>query len=276
MSNNSNMIEIRPGEAQHAYRHCEHDSLQYHFFTEGNFYAARLFLTPSLDHTSMWCYDGQARELFSSTAKIHQCASTHPDVKVDALSLKAEESGGAITLASPGSSIDIKFAVHDAYAWQEPIGTVLHQPNLTCEITHNERKMTGVGYCKRYCWNGAPHHWGYRFFHGAGVEHSDFVWTADATFGTKKYAYFKVLTRGGILLAAAIPDSCHRDDGAYATIDGRRYTLRAESLGEWETRLLSKSMDSLMTQRFCRMTLSDGQESIEGYAVNELCFGTLG
>ena len=270
----SDTIKIRPAEAQPEFCKCEHDSLQYHFFANGRCYAARLFVTPTLHHTSLWFYNGIVQQAFISEANIHQTSSKTPDVQVDSFTLNSDDKQGTISITD--SNLHIHFQVNESYAWSEPIGTVVHQPNLTCSIVHDDESMSGVGYCKRYCWNGFPSHWGYRFFHGSSHKHSDFVWTADATFGTKKYAYFKVLKANGELLAARVPDSCHRDNAAYATVDGAHYSLRTEILGTWETRLQSSTMDSQMTQHYCSMTLSNGQESIQGVALNELCFGTLG
>ena len=52
--------------------------------------------------------------------------------------------------------------------------------------------------------------------------------------------------------------------------------MELKEIGIWDTPLKSDDMDSLMTQRFCRSTIHHGDSTESGYAVNELCFGTLG
>ena len=60
-------IEVLPAQAQPRYRQCAHDSLQYHFFAGRHVFAARLFLTESLEHSSVWMYEDGVEELFSSS-----------------------------------------------------------------------------------------------------------------------------------------------------------------------------------------------------------------
>lgn len=52
-----------------------HDHLQYHFFFEGLFVQARVFLTPSLEEHSLWIFDhhsGKVVELESSSESMQQ------------------------------------------------------------------------------------------------------------------------------------------------------------------------------------------------------------
>mgnify|MGYP001292389097 FL=1 len=74
---------------------------------------------------------------------------------------------------------------------------------------------------------------------------------------------------------ANLEDSAHRDDAVYGVVDGVRYKVEMEEIGTWDTPLKSDDMDSMMTQRFCRSTIRRGDSVETGYAVNELCFGTL-
>ena len=118
-------------------------------------------------------------------------------------------------------------------------------------------------------------HWGYRFVHATDDDHSWVVWSADATFAHKKYAYFKLCDGNGDLHEADIKDSAHRDDSIFGVIDGREYEIKLEELGTWETLLHNARMNSQMRQRFCKSTLIRTGESTGGFAVNETCFGTL-
>merc|ERR1719408_417278 len=52
-----------------------HDHLQYHFFFEGLFVQARVFLTPSLEEHSLWIFDheeGKVKELLNSSERMAQ------------------------------------------------------------------------------------------------------------------------------------------------------------------------------------------------------------
>ena len=118
-------------------------------------------------------------------------------------------------------------------------------------------------------------HWGYRFLHTTPHDHSFALWSADATFGHNKYAYFHIVDACGRHRSAALKDSAHRDDVIYGVVDGSEYMVTLEELGVWETLLCSDQMDSQMRQRFCKTTIHHDGHSHTGYGINETCFGTL-
>ena len=54
-----------------AFGFYEHDSLQYHFFSENIVFSLRLFHTNTLDHASAWLYDGKKlNEIYKSSNKL--------------------------------------------------------------------------------------------------------------------------------------------------------------------------------------------------------------
>ena len=65
----------------------------------------------------------------------------------------------------------------------------------------------------------------------------------------------------------------------YATIDGGKYHVHVDVIGAWETDYVSagNATNSRMQLRYCALTLTlpNGQV-VQGKALNERCFGTLG
>ena len=102
------------------------------------------------------------------------------------------------------------------------------------------------------------------------------VWMADATFGDNKYNYFKVLTDDGKFNQAAKQDTWQQADAGYAIVDGNRWAVEVETLGEWwETMLENDAMKSNMQQRFCRLRFTYNGQVLHGRAINERCYGTV-
>merc|ERR1740121_875630 len=67
-----------------------HDHLQYHFFFEGLFVQARVFLTPSLEEHSLWIYDhsvGKVEELVNSSEPLRQDEGGHLSITSSRLHL---------------------------------------------------------------------------------------------------------------------------------------------------------------------------------------------
>ncbi|CAK9019733.1 unnamed protein product [Durusdinium trenchii] len=141
---------------------------------------------------------------------------------------------------------------------------VIHRPDLELSMT----------YSKRYFGHYGPH-WGYRFIQSS--------WTADATFrlgeGEAKYNYFKLLDgNSGELIQADSRDTYQQDSEAFATIDGRQYVAEISPLGEWMHDYKGGETNSRMQLRYCKIRLRSTAfaEPLEGYALNERCFGVLG
>ena len=56
-----------------AFGFYEHDSLQYHFFSDNIVFSLRLFHTKTLDHASAWLYDGKKlTEVYRSNSQLKQ------------------------------------------------------------------------------------------------------------------------------------------------------------------------------------------------------------
>ena len=122
---------------------------------------------------------------------------------------------------------------------------------MSATITYLGETFRGLAYCKRYHFQGEPiRYWGYRFVHGTVDDYKWSLWTADATFGFSKHAYFRTIDTDGRVLEAGPRDSCHRDDHCYGEIDGTKYDVELESLGVWDTVLRSPEMDTQLRQRF--------------------------
>ncbi len=80
----------------------------------------------------------------------------------------------------------------------------------------------------------------------------------------------------GFHLSADPLDSYHKADLVYAKIEGRKLEVVIEEIARWETLLQSRSMESLLRQRYCKMTFKQNGKVEKGVALNEICFGTLG
>ena len=256
-----------------------HDILQYHVFCEDRYYAARVFWTETLWHHSAWVYDGGARELWNSDLPLEQSDTEYVDLKGSNFTMCVPDGVGTVKV-EPGDTndaLEIRVRARNSFQWYFPFGgpPTIHQPNLECEVHYQGQVHRGLGYSKRYHFEERVAHWGYRFVHATVDDHSWALWSADATFAHKKYAYFKVVGGNGDLHEANLKDSSHRDDAIYGVIDGAGYEVELEEVGAWETLLRSPSMDSQMRQRFCRATINHHGRSEAGYAVNETCFGTL-
>ena len=250
-----------------------HDSLQYHAFCDDRMFAARIFWTGSLWHHSVWLYDGKVKEIHNSCLPLTQSNAPYADVEGLGFSLSAPDECVTITTGS----LMIKLTPRHTFDGPSPIGPGLHHPNMVAEVEYEGITLNGLGYCKRYDFRGEPiRHWGYRFFHGTLKSHARATWTADATFGLSKHAYFRIIDDDGTVLQAPSRYSCHRDDKAYATINGLDYELSFEELGVWQASIANERMDSLLTQRFGKIRLQYDGIVETGYGLNELCFGTLG
>jgi hypothetical protein len=263
-----------------------HDHLQYHFFFDGLFVQARMFRTPSLDEASLWIFDhteGRVKELLNA-ATLRQQGSNELDVSGDGLHIVDGEGGGSLNF-SP-ADMNISFKNRLVFSWL-PAGqeaskdAVIHRPNLDLTITYNGQTLHGHGYSKRYYGKYGPH-WGYRFIQSSWLGNDKFLWTADATFrlgdGEAKYNYFKLLDgSSGSLVQADSKDTYQQDNTGYALIGNTRYEATVTPLGEWMHDYKAGDTNSRMQLRYCKLRVSQGDdvEPLEGYALNERCFGVL-
>lgn len=260
------------------------DSLQYHFFGDEACFSVRLQRCPSVEHSSAWLHDGVTRELVNSTERVLQSSASYLDVTTSKLSLSVPEGTGHVEVRDPRGKpvLEIDFEPRTEIVWDFPSGDanrvdqpVIHQPDLACRIRYDGRETDGIGYCKR-AYLEPPRYMGYVFIHGVSADHKTKLWTADAGWGTAKYDYFKLLHPDGRLEEADSTDSYHQWDAAYATLGGRRVSVKIEELGRWQTSLVSGRMDSLYGQRYCTLQVDDGEQSFHGQALKEYWIGTVG
>lgn len=270
-----------------------HDHLQYHFFFDGLFVQARIFLTPSLEETSLWIFDhkvGKVEELLNSPIPLEQDDSkTHLHVTSPQLTIEDGPGGGSLSFRDEGgaANMELEFTNRHVFSWV-PAGQtdeqVIHRPDLDVELKFRGRSLSGRGYSKRY-WGIYGPHWGYRFIQSSSLGGRYFLWTADATFrlghGEAKYNYFKLLDgETGELIQADSPDTYQQDSQGFAMIHGDMWVATVTPLGQWMHDYKAGDTNSRMQLRYCKVHLvSEGpdgiKESFEGYALNERCFGVL-
>mmetsp|Transcript_32975 Transcript_32975/g.60372 ORF Transcript_32975/g.60372 Transcript_32975/m.60372 type:complete len:339 (+) Transcript_32975:55-1071(+) len=276
-----------------AWRAGWHDHLQYHFFCEGLFVQARLFMTPSLEETSVWVFDhaeGKIKELYQHAEPLEKVSTSALHVRGPALELVDSAEGGRLTLSSStgGSAaegLEVVFDTDHCYSWL-PAGMsselVVHRPDLRINVLYKGQRYQGRGYSKRYFGEYGPH-WGYRFIQSSALDDDQFLWTADATFrlgdGEAKYNYFKLLNgRSGELIQAQSEDTYQQDSAGFAEIEGVKYVARIDPLDEWLHDYKAGATNSRMQLRYCKLSVSrlDTGVAWQGYALNERCFGVLG
>ncbi|CAE7261811.1 unnamed protein product [Symbiodinium necroappetens] len=140
-------------------------------------------------------------------------------------------------------------------------------------MKYGGRTRVGRGYSKRYFGHYGPH-WGYRFIQSSWLSGGKFLWTADATFrlgdGEAKYNYFKLLDGDtNELVQADSRDTYQQDTEAHAWIGGERYVASITPLGEWLHDYKKGDTNSRMQLRYCSIKLQYGDETLQGYALNE-------
>merc|ERR1712048_766345 len=180
--------------------------------------------------------------------------------------------------------LEVLFKNQHVFSWL-PAGqgkdAVIHRPDMTISLTYKGKTMEGRGYSKRY-WGEYGPHWGYRFIQSSWLPGNRFLWTADATFrlgnGEAKYNYFKLLDgQSGVLVQADSKDTYQQDCEGFAVIDGKKYIARITPLGEWMHDFKAGDTNSRMQLRYCKLELDlgKGEAPLQGYALNERCFGVL-
>lgn len=264
---------------QQSFGGYDHDSLQYHFFCGEIVGGCRLFHTNSMQHASLWIFDGENyRALQSTNGSYDENATDRLAVRMDGLTFAAQ--GEDITIefkdGGKGETVTVRLKPVREITWSDTISTVVHQPVMDVELLLDGKTIRGVGYCKRYTWTPAPQHWGYRFIQGFVDEGQTSIWTAEATFGLGKYDYFKIMRPDGEVLTTPDDVSCHRKNSAFGLTSEGPVWITIEPLSTWDVLLDSGAMSSRMQQRACRMIVRSDTWEKQGFAINETCYGTLG
>ena len=257
-----------------------HDSTQYNFFAGDKLFSVRVITTRNIEHYSAWLYDGGVREVVVSDAAMERSGSDHLDLEAEQFSIRSDDEKGGMRASDQDSEpvFDIAFRTPITFDWNAPgEGAVIHQPLIQGEITYRGETLSGIGYCKRAWFDRETDYLAWRFIEGELGGGQSMLWTADASFrgDYHKYDYFKIAHPDGRLLQAGDTDSRHRDDAAYATIDGVSYEVEIEGLGTWSTVIRGEETQLKLRQRFCRMTLRHGERVEEGYAINETGTGAI-
>ena len=257
-----------------------HDSTQYNFFAGDRLFSVRVMTCRNIDHYSAWLYDGGVREVVVSDAPMDRSGSDHLDLEAERFRIWSDDEKGGMRASDEGSEpvFDIAFSTPITYDWSTPRGgAVIHQPLIRGEITYRGETLSAIGYCKRAWFDRDTDYLAWRFIEGELGGGQSMLWTADGNFGGdyRKYDYFKIAHPDGRLLQAGDTDSWHRNDAAYATIDGEAYEANIEGLGTWSTVIRGEETQLMLRQRFCRLTLRHGGRAEEGYAINETGTGAI-
>lgn len=269
-----------PEVGQFQFGNAAHDSTQYNFFARDKLFSVRVMASRNINHYSAWLYDGGVRELVVSDAPMERSGSEHLNLEAERFQIWSDDEAGGMRASGEDSKpvFDITFRTPITFDWVTPgSGAVIHQPLIQAEIDYRGETLSGIGYCKRAWFDHETDYLAWRFIEGELGGGRSMLWTADASFGGdyRKYDYFKIAYPDGRLLQAADTDSRHRDDAAYAAIDGESYEVSIEGLGTWSTVIRGEDTQLKLRQRFCRLTLRHGGQVEEGYAINETGTGAI-
>lgn len=257
-----------------------HDGTQYNFFAGDKVFSVRVIASRNIHHHSAWLYDGGVREVVLSDAPMEQSGRDCLDLAAERFRVWSDDERGGMSASDGGSEpvFDISFRTPITFDWNTPgDGAVIHQPLIQADIRYRGETLAGIGYCKRFWFYRDTDYLAWRFIEGELGGGRSMLWTADGNFGGdyRKYDYFKIACADGRLVQAGDTDSWHRDDAAYATIEGESYEASIEGLGTWSTVIRGEDTQLKLRQRFCRLTLRHGGKSEEGYAINETGTGAL-
>ena len=281
--NPSNLAPLaRPDDAQEA-RHFQwglsfHEACQYNFFCDDKFFCVRLIQIRDYRHQSAWVYDGEVRELLDAGEIIERDGDDHLKIKTSQFLMESDDAQGSVTvLAESGAAgLEMKWTSPISTIWITPgDGSALHQPLLEGEVTYQGQTYRGPGFCKRAWFDLDPQYFAWRFIEGAFDDGEGMIWSADAFFGIACNDYLKVAYADGRILTADNEHTHHRNDIAYGAIDGRPFEAEVEEIGLWKTKLIGETMDTLLRQRFCKLTVRHDGEEHNGYALHEMGTGTM-
>ena len=282
---NTSISRTAPKASGHEVRQFQlgqgcHDGTQYNFFAEDKLFSVRVIASRNIWHQSAWLYDGRVHEVVSSDAPMERRGDEHLNLEGERFRIWSDDEAGGMSASveDAGTEFEIAFRTPVTFDWNTPgDGAVIHQPLIQADIHYRGETLSGIGYCKRFWFYHDTDYLAWRFIEGELGGGRSMIWTADGNFGGdyRKYDYFKIAYPDGRLLQAADTDSRHRDDAAYATIDGESYEVDIEGLGTWSTVIRGEDTQLKLRQRFCRMTLRHGGQVEEGYAINETGTGAI-
>ena len=257
-----------------------HDGTQYNFFAGDKVFSMRVIASRNIHHHSAWLYDGGVREVVVSDAPMEKSGGEHLNLEAERFRIRSDDEAGGMSASGEDAEtvFEIAFRTPITFDWNTPgDGAVIHQPLIQAEISYRGETLAGIGYCKRYWFYRDTDYLAWRFIEGDLGGGKAMLWTADGNFGGdyRKYDYFKVAYPNGRLVQSADRDSWHRDDAAYATIDGISHEVNIEGLGTWSTVIRGEDTQLMLRQRFCKMTLRREGREEAGYAINETGTGAL-
>ena len=281
--NDSNLAPLaRPADTPEV-RHFQwglglHESCQYNFFCGDRFFCVRQIELRDFVHQSAWYYDGEVREVLNTADPIERLGEGRLNTHTPRFHMTSDDEKGALVAmdASDNPVFEISWTIPISSSWGTPgDGSGMHQPLLQGEVNFQGETLTGPGYCKRAWFDQDPECFAWRFIEGTFDDGAAMVWTADAFFGLKSYDYFKIAHVDGTIAEADNEHTHHRNSIAYGNIDGRSFEAEVESIGEWDTRLKGGAFDTLLVQRFSRLTVRcDGKEH-HGHALHEVGGGMM-
>ncbi len=256
----------------------KHEGLQYEFFCGDRFFSVRIVETASMSFFGIWAYDGKkSHGLLEKYARLERIGDTFADLMSDAMHVKTDKNGGKITAKTNEGSLNINFSAPITKPWFIPPNDMaIHQPLLKVEVELDGQKFSGMGYCKRYWYNGDFDYWNWRFISGPVHRGKElcYLWTAEATFEFQKYDYFKLALPSGDLIESDKRDPHHRDMIAYGTLNGVACTAEVRHLGGWQWIMRQNNTDTKIVQHFSELTFVEGDKTHKGCALHEMGAGT--
>ena len=257
-----------------------HDGTQYNFLPRIKFSSVRLIESQGLHHHSAWLYDDAIEEVVNGTTPMDKVGDDCLEVENERFKIRSDDETGSMSAFTEDSELvfQVDFNTPLTFDWGTPLGAaVIHQPLIRANVTYKGSTCESIGYCKRFWFYEETDFLAWRFIEGEVGGGQYMLWTADGNFGGdyNKYDYFKIANPNGNIVQAGDNESYHRDNGAYATIDGVKYEVEIEGLGTWSTVLHGDETLLKLRQRFCKLkVMHDGKVEV-GYAINETGVGAI-
>lgn len=251
---------------------------QYNFFCEDKFFCVRQMELRDFVHQSAWVYDVGVHEILNTAHPIECLGDEHLNTRTPQFLMESNDERGRVSaLDSSGNPVfEMNWTIPISSSWDIPgEGAGLHQPLLKGEVDYRGKTYRGHGYCKRAYHDQDLECYAWRFIEGVFDNGNAMVWTADAFFGLSCYDYFKIAFADGTILVADNEHTHHRDTIGYGRIDGRPYEAAVDVIGQWDTRLLGNRLDTLLRQRFSKLTVRFGGQTYQGYALQEIGGGMM-
>ena len=280
------MSEARPITAETSrqtdgFRHFQwgnqfHETCQYNFFCGEKFFCVRQMEVRDFVHQSAWVYDNGVHEILNTADPIECLGDDHLNTRTPRFLMESNDEKGSVTaLDRSGNPVfEMRWTIPLSSSWVTPEeGAGMHQPLLRGEVSYRGKTYTGPGYCKRAYHERDLECFSWRFIEGTFDDGNAMVWTADAFFGLNSYDYFKIALANGTVLVADDEHTHHRDYIGYGSIDGRPHEAEVQTIGQWDTRLQGSRTDTLLRQRFSKLTVRFDGEPHHGYALHEIGAG---